>query len=120
MRRVESNGRHDGLVIIYVPCGSDAEAAEIARQLLQRQLIACANIVSSRSLYRWEGQLSDGSEYLLLAKTTSRRAQAAARAAEELHSYDIPCVITLAKADANPSFEKWVQEQVSTSAIEPR
>jgi periplasmic divalent cation tolerance protein len=120
MSRADHNDNHNGLVILYVPCGSEAEAAEIARELLQRRLIACANIVASRSIYRWEGQISDGSEYLLLAKTTPTRAQAAARAAEELHSYDIPCVITLADASANPSYEKWVWEQIAMPAIEPR
>src|SRR5207248_8535321 len=44
-----------GVVLIYCPCGSEEEAVRIARELLDRRLIACANIHESRSLYFWKG-----------------------------------------------------------------
>jgi len=48
-----------GIVLIYCPCGSEEEAARIARTLVEQRLIACANIREMRSIYFWKGELAD-------------------------------------------------------------
>jgi periplasmic divalent cation tolerance protein len=100
---------------LYVPCGSEEEAAALARELLSERLIACGNIYPSRSLYIWDGALADDTEYVLFAKTTIFRAATAALRIEELHSYEVPCVVTLAPAAANLAYSRWVAGQVSTA-----
>jgi len=103
------------LAILYVPCGSEEEAASIARALLAEGLIACGNIYPSRSLYMWEGELADATEYVLFAKTTSRRASSAAGRINEMHSYDVPCILTIVPAAANEVYSRWVAGQVSAA-----
>lgn len=108
------------VVIMYVPCGTESEAARIAAILIEEHLIACANIYASRSIYKWEGELADETEYVMWAKTTSARSAAATRRSEELHSYNIPCILTLAPDSVNLAYESWVRATVSpASVIEP-
>src|SRR5205085_12517724 len=105
----------DSLVMLYIPCGSEDEAAGLARALLDRNLIACGNVVASRSIYKWNGEIVDGGEFLLVAKTTQAQAEAAAHAAEALHSYEVPCVIRLDVANVNRAYHLWVQGHVGTN-----
>jgi len=103
---------HD-LVILYVPCGSEEEAAAMARELLSERLIACGNIYPSRSLYMWKGELADATEYVLFAKTTGARANEATLRINDLHSYDVPCVLTIMPSAVNNVYYEWVAAQVS-------
>jgi periplasmic divalent cation tolerance protein len=88
----------------------------IGRELIEKGLIACANIYESRSLYRWEGKLADEQEQVLICKTVASRAEAAEREIVRLHSYDVPCVIQLAPLDVNRAYLKWVAGEVYGSA----
>jgi len=104
--------RSDKISLIYIPCGSEEEAADIARTLLSERLIACGNIYSSKSLYTWKGDITDEQEYLLLCKTAPSRVEAAARRVAQLHSYDIPCILRFESVQANRSYASWVRESV--------
>jgi periplasmic divalent cation tolerance protein len=98
--------------IIYVPCGSEVEAHSLAATLVERRLVACANIYTSRSIYRWDGELADETEHVVFAKTTAARAPEAAATAEQLHSYDTPCVLVIEAAGANARYGAWVRGEV--------
>jgi periplasmic divalent cation tolerance protein len=111
-------GSNTTIRILYVPCGSEDEARGLAVSLIERGLIACANIYSSRSIYRWKGETADEVEHVLFAKTTAALAQQAATAAEELHSYDIPCAMVLEPASVNAPYEAWVMGEVGTPAAQ--
>jgi periplasmic divalent cation tolerance protein len=106
---------NEQVVIMYVPCGGDEEAATIARALLREGLIACANIYASRSLYRWQGEVADETEYVLFAKTTASQADTAARLVEQLHSYDIPAIVTIRADSVNDAYAAWVAGELSNS-----
>ena len=102
----------DGLVMLYVPCGSEDAAISLARSLIEKRLIACANVYDSRSLYRWEGKIADEREQVLICKTARSRAAAAEREIKEAHSYDIPCIIRIEPASVNHEYVKWVIGEV--------
>lgn len=99
--------------ILYVPCGSEEEAARIANALLGERLVACANIWGSRSIYRWEGETQDGPETIMLLKTTALKERAARARIRELHSYKVPCIVTLGARSVNSDYASWVFGEVS-------
>jgi periplasmic divalent cation tolerance protein len=103
----------DPLVMLYVPCGGEAEAKQIASRLLDERLIACANIYASRSLHRWKGATADEQEQVLVCKTLFSRSEAAAARVRQLHSYEVPCILTLTPARANDEFYRWVCGEVA-------
>jgi periplasmic divalent cation tolerance protein len=105
------------IVILYIPCGSEVDAQTLSLTLLERGLIACANIYPSRSIYRWKGEVADQVEHVIFAKTTAALAEQAAAAAEQLHGYDIPCVLVFAPESANAAYARWVESEVSIEAL---
>ncbi|MFQ5974489.1 MAG: divalent-cation tolerance protein CutA, partial [Alphaproteobacteria bacterium] len=54
----------------YITCASAEEARRIGRVLVEERLAACANMIGGmRSIYRWQGQLEEDEETILIAKT---------------------------------------------------
>lgn len=105
--------QEDPLVLLYVPCGSEAEATAVASRLLEDRLIACANIYASRSLYLWKGELADEQEQVLVCKTLASKAEEARALVKQLHSYEMPCIITCSPARANDEFYLWARGEIA-------
>jgi periplasmic divalent cation tolerance protein len=94
---------------------ADRERAEaLARELLERGLVACASLHPVVSLYRWQGRLERNEEVQLLLKTTPGQLAALGRALGELHSYDSPEWIHWPAASDGP-YGRWLLEQLALS-----
>ncbi|PSB37254.1 divalent-cation tolerance protein CutA [Aphanothece minutissima] len=94
---------------------ADRERAEaLARELLERGLVACASLHPVVSLYHWQGRLERSEEVQLLLKTTPSQLEALRRALGELHSYDTPEWIHWAAASDGP-YGRWLLEQLALS-----
>ncbi len=102
---------NDSLIIFYVPCASANEAKTIAQDLLQKRLIACANLVPSTSLYRWNGEMKKASETILLLKAGKKNEQKICSIIEEMSSYECPCILRFTPSGVNDVFLKWATEQ---------
>lgn len=94
---------------------ADRERAEaLARELLERGLVACASLHPVVSLYRWQGRLERSEEVQLLLKTTPAQLEALRLALGELHSYDTPEWIHWTAASDGP-YGRWLLEQLPLS-----
>ena len=90
------------------------EAAEdLARTLVEERLAACVNRVPCRSCYRWEGEVHDDDEEILLAKTSDAAYDALASRVVEIHPADIPCVERFDERSALDPFDAWIDESVA-------
>lgn len=100
--------------MVYVTVSSAAEGERIARALVEERLAACVNRIGGvRSTYRWQGQVEQSDEELLLIKTRAERFAGLARRVQELHSYEVPEVIAVPVAAGNDSYLRWLDEQVT-------
>jgi periplasmic divalent cation tolerance protein len=85
----------DALVVLVTTPSAD-QAAALARALVEERLAACGNVIPGlRSIYRWEGQVQDEPEALLVLKTTRSRFEALRERVLALHPYEVPEVIAL-------------------------
>lgn len=101
--------------MVYVTVSSSAEGERLARALVEERLAACVNrITGVRSTYRWQGQVEQSDEELLLVKTSQERFAALARRVQELHSYEVPEVIAVPIAAGSDSYLSWLHEQVAS------
>ncbi|MEE2998218.1 MAG: divalent-cation tolerance protein CutA [Pseudomonadota bacterium] len=99
--------------LIYITTETPQEAHTIARALVEERLAACANILAPvTSIFRWDGDIREGDETVLLAKTTSERVDALTERVINLHSYDCPCIAAFPIEGGNTSFLEWVVEEV--------
>lgn len=98
--------------IAYVTCPDRGAAEQLARTLLEERLIACANVIDGvTSLYRWEGEVRQESETVLILKTPLKLLPSLIARINELHVYDCPCVAAWPITNGNPEFLKWVEAE---------
>lgn len=98
------------LVDLFVTCVSEAEAHAIRSALLEERLIACANSWPVSSAFRWNDELDEVVEVMLLTKTTDDRQAAAVAVINRLHSYDLPAISVVRVEAASSEYERWVVE----------
>jgi periplasmic divalent cation tolerance protein len=99
-------------VVILVTAGSESEAETIARTLVEERLAACVNVISPiRSLYRWEGKVTDDREWLLLIKTRAEYFSTAEARVKALHSYQVPEVIALPIVAGAETYLGWLRDE---------
>ena len=96
---------------VYVTAPPET-ADELARTLVEERLAACVNRVPCRSVYRWEGEVHEDDEEILLVKTTGEGYDALSERIVELHPYDVPCIERFEESDVLASFEGWRSEAV--------
>jgi periplasmic divalent cation tolerance protein len=98
----------DALVVL-VTAPTPERAAEIARALVEERLAACGNVVPGiRSIYRWEGEVHEDAEALLVLKTTRARFDALRDRVLALHPYEVPEVIALPVETGSAAYLAWL------------
>jgi periplasmic divalent cation tolerance protein len=94
---------------VYMTAGSAEEAQRIGEALVENRLAACVNILDGmRSIYRWEGKVQMDREVVMIAKTTRDRLPVLIDTVTTLHSYDCPCIVSVAIDGGHPDFLAWI------------
>lgn len=103
-------------LLVLCTCPDDGVAAGLARALVAERLAACVNrLPLTASTYRWQGQVVEDAEVLLMAKTTVGRFDALATRIVELHPYSVPEVIALPIEQGLPAYLRWL-----AASVDPR
>ena len=104
------------VVIVLTTLGADADAASLARTLVEERLAACVNIVPGvTSVYRWQGAVSHDREQQLIIKTTDASLKALEARLRQLHPYELPEFIFLHAGGGSEAYLNWVGESVGES-----
>ncbi|MBI1993618.1 MAG: divalent-cation tolerance protein CutA [Deltaproteobacteria bacterium] len=103
-------------IVVYVTVGSAEEGERLAQALVGERLAACVNRLGPvRSVYRWQGQVEQSEEQLLIIKTKRELFGALKKRVQELHSYSVPEIIALPILEGSESYLQWLGEQVMES-----
>jgi periplasmic divalent cation tolerance protein len=106
-------------IVILMTAGSREEAVLIAQDLVWQGLVACVNIVPGvTSVYRWEGEVQQDQEWLLVAKSRYDILNALTARVQAIHSYDVPEIIALPLTGGSEAYLNWVDQEVQTSTPE--
>jgi periplasmic divalent cation tolerance protein len=94
-------------VVVTAP---DADwLAGFTRTLVEERLAACGHVSTPiRSVYSWDGAVHDESEARVALHTRRSLVPAVVQRTQELHPYDIPCVIALSLVGGNPDYLQWI------------
>jgi len=95
---------------IYITTGDETEARKIGRTLVEERLAACVNIHPIQSIYRWEGNIEEQAEMALFIKTKAGLADEIIERVKELHSYEVPCIVSLPIEKGYPDYLKWIED----------
>lgn len=97
-------------LMVTVP--DDATARRMARDLVERRLVACAQILSGLlSFYRWQGTIHEEGECLLLMKTMPDRLEALRLRLLEVHPYELPQIVAIPLTWGHAPYLEWLVEE---------
>lgn len=96
-------------VIVVTTTANREEAVKIVNQLLQKRLIACANIVGPvSSLFWWKEKIEGAEEFLVFMKSRGELFKRLSERVRALHSYEVPEVLALPVVKGLPSYFEWL------------
>lgn len=107
--------------MVYITTKTKGEARRIAQILVKERLAACVNIFPIESIYRWSSSTKTSAgkwkkikkerEFGMFVKTKKNLAEKIINRVKELHSYKIPCIISLPIEKGNKDFLKWIKKE---------
>lgn len=101
-----------GEIVVLVTC-PPAESENLAIALVEERLAACVNIINGvQSIYLWDGKVCNETEKLLVIKSHSSVWDKLRDRVHELHSYDVPEVVSLPIADGLKPYMDWIGASV--------
>ncbi|MBE0520872.1 MAG: divalent-cation tolerance protein CutA [Candidatus Methanoperedenaceae archaeon] len=98
--------------LVYITAGNMEEAREIGKKLVEERLAACVNLFPVSSIFRWKGNIDEAEEVAIIAKTTSVKVKDIETRVKELHSYDVPCVVSFNMEEGSKEYLDWIGESV--------
>jgi len=106
-----------GAIVVVTTVGTEEQANLIAREIVVRRQAACVNILPGvRSLYRWKGKICKDGELLLLVKTLDEEFDGVAATIRELHSYELPEILSFQVTRGEERFLDWIAGSVEKPA----
>ena len=99
--------------LVLITVGNGDEARNIARELVASKLAAAVNIIDNiQSVYTWEGEIRDAAETLLIAKSLASKVPAVVEKVKEIHTYELPCIVSLPVLGGHHPYMDWVAAQL--------
>ncbi len=93
--------------MVYITHPNEEKAKEICNHLLQKRLIACANIFPITSAYWWQGGIQHEGEWVSIVKTSLEKWEKLKEEVECVHPYEVPCIIKM-EVEANEAYGRWI------------
>ena len=104
------------MLVIMCTCPDEATASKLASGLVEERLAACVNILSGvRSIYRWQGEICDDAEVLMIIKSQEMHYEAVESWLQEQHPYAVPEVVALPVSSVSDNYRKWLETSVKKS-----
>lgn len=98
-------------LVVYITAPDEEMGAKLARTLVEERLAGCVNIIKPvRSIYRWQENIEDDTEVLMIVKTQKKLFASLNSRVKELHSYTVPEVIAVPVVDGSEEYLKWLEE----------
>jgi periplasmic divalent cation tolerance protein len=97
--------------VVLITAPNEEVARTLARTLVEERLAACVNLVPGlTSVYRWQGEVVEDQEVLLIAKTTTFAFPRLKERVLALHPYTVPEILALPIAEGNREYLDWLRE----------
>lgn len=98
-------------IVVLMTASSEGEASSLSRILVENGLAACVNIIPGvRSIFKWDGQIAEEQEFLLLAKTVRQEFEPLISMVKANHSYKVPEIIALPIQLGSEDYLTWIRD----------
>ena len=105
------------VVIALTTVPTELDVDELVRKLLERRLVACANVLPPmRSAYWWKGTIETAEERQVVFKTRQGCVDALEAALRELHPFDVPEFLVIPVFGGSEAYLRWVRVETNERA----
>jgi periplasmic divalent cation tolerance protein len=95
--------------LVYITIDSKEAATKIAREIVEEGLVASVNILENMTaIYKYQGKIHERKEIIMIAKTTKPMMPHLRERIEEIHPYEIPCILGIPVKEGNQPYLDWV------------
>jgi len=99
----------EGLTLVYTTFPTLELAKDVARQLVERKLAACVNIIPGMiAIFAWEGLVHEDGEVLVLIKTGSSLTARCIAAIKAGHPYTNPAALAFGATAGSKPYVDWI------------
>jgi periplasmic divalent cation tolerance protein len=103
--------------MVLTTLGAEADAAALARTLVNERLAACVNILPPMiSVYRWRDRVEEDREQQLLIKTSPACLEALEAKLKALHPYEVPEFLVLPVEGGTAAYLDWLRDAVGANS----
>src|SRR2546423_6087478 len=100
-------------LVALTTLASEADARALVTALLGDHLIACGTLLpGGRSLYRWQGKVTEEAEVVVLLKTDGSKWDALCAAVRDRHPYEVPELLALPVERGLDRYLAWLTQEV--------
>ncbi|HVH69422.1 MAG TPA: divalent-cation tolerance protein CutA [Gemmatimonadales bacterium] len=101
-------------LVVLTTLASDADARALVADLVAARLVACGTLLpGARSIYRWQGKVTEEAEVVVLLKTDASKWEALSAAVRQRHPYDVPELLALPVARGLDRYLSWLASEVA-------
>jgi len=101
-------------VLVYTTWPSLVEAERAGRQIVEKRLAACVNILPGMvSHYWWQGQIERAEEVVMVIKTRASLSEQVRDAVKGLHTYEVPSVMVLPAESVDANYYAWILKETT-------
>ena len=97
-----------GAVIIISTYPDKKSILEIANMTVKEKIAACVNFTKINSIYTWQNNLENTTEFLAFFKTTDKKKKLLKNKIKKSHPYKVPEIVELEVKSLNKPYLDWL------------
>lgn len=92
---------------------SKEDAARIAKELVKKRLVACAQVFGPiQSIYWWKEKIESSEEWLCQMKSRKNLFPKIETAIKDIHPYEVPEILALPVLTGHQPYLEWMEEEL--------
>jgi periplasmic divalent cation tolerance protein len=107
--------RPEIMLIIFTATPNEAEAENLAKQLIEQKLAACVQVLPKmKSFYFWKDELQIDSEHLVLIKTIDEKYAEVESFIKANTGYEVPEIISVKSDNVSADYLNWLENHLNS------
>jgi periplasmic divalent cation tolerance protein len=104
----------ESALVVLTTLATEGDARALVTELVAARLVACGTVLpGARSIYRWEGKVTEEAEVVVLLKTDGSKWEALSAAVRQRHPYDVPELLALPVVRGLDRYLSWLASEVA-------
>ncbi|NJE05415.1 divalent-cation tolerance protein CutA [Thermococcus sp. M36] len=101
------------MIFVYTTFPDWESAERVVKALLEKKLIACANLREHKAFYWWQGKIEEDTEVGAILKTSVEKWKELREAIKEMHPYTVPIIARIEVDKVNDEYAEWLEKVLS-------